>query len=152
MAGVNHWTQNTILRSPIISSHRAVLQWRRVLCCRGPEVEKNKTSAAGGKGPPKGLFFSPLVNLEVGSLMVVLETLQSLKTRALPVFPIWHPWFSGTLFCHRWLEQLQNVTSSHVNIQRQEEKGEVPLLLYQVEWGLSLNSPSHSNQGRNLSL
>ena len=73
--------------------------------------------------------------------MVVSETWQSLKTLALPVFPIWHPWFSGTLLCHKWLEQLQNVTFSHVNIQRQEKKGEISLLLYQAEWSLSLSIP-----------
>lgn len=129
-----------------------MLWWRRVPCCRGPEVEKT-AFATRGNSTPKGLFFSPLENLEVGSVMVVSETRQSLKTLALPVFPIWHPWFSGTLFCHKWLEQLQNVTSSHVNIQRQEEKGEISLLLYQVEWSLALSIPlSFQSRKTNLSI
>lgn len=59
--GKSGWSQslNTkhALRSHIISSHRAMLWRRKVLCCWGPEVEKNKTFATRGNRYSQGLIF-----------------------------------------------------------------------------------------------
>lgn len=152
--GINHWTQNTILWSHIISSHRCVSHTLVAEKCSAPvrpEVEKNKTFAARGNRYSQ-VFIFLFIRKSGGrqyhgccSGLAIIEDLgPSCLSNLLSLI------CQGHLFVTRWLEQLQ-LSHPFMSVSK-SRKRRVGSPSSFIRWsGASLSQfPSPSNQGRKI--